>query len=1474
MAIMPASARGRGAPRPSGPRSSTVSVLTVLALALSLFLIQTPASAADPELGSGQGDADKIKPQLAHQLDEKGEAAFWVRFQQADLTAASQVADWNERGQAVYDALTAAADASQQEALRILDEAGATYRAYYATNAIRVQAGSQALAERLTALDEVKSLWPTRDYAQEEPVRGKDVKAVNSVEWGIANINADDVWEQFGVDGDGITVASIDSGVQYDHPALVGSYRGNNGDGTFTHDYNWFDAAGACSDAPCDTDGHGTHTMGTMIGTDGGANQIGVAPGANWISANGCCPSDAALISSGEWMLAPTDLNDENPDVTKRPNIVNNSWGTIVPSNDPFMEDVEIAWAASGIFGTWSNGNNGPACQTSGSPGSRTINYSVGAYDSANRIAGFSSRGAGQDGEIKPNISAPGVNVRSSVPGSTYASYNGTSMAAPHLAGTIALLWSAAPSLVGDIDGTWELLDGTAVDAEDTTCGGDADDNNVFGEGRLDAFALLQEAPVGDTGEIEGTVTDADSGDPIGGATVEITGAADRTLTTGEDGTYSVRLEAGDYTVTASAYGFGSATSDVTVTTGETATTDFALAAAPMGTVTGSVKDGSGHDWPLYAKVTVDGAPVTAYTDPAAGTYSLDLPAGTYTVTVAAEYPGYQSQTREVTVAEGSAVEDFDLEVDSITCVAPGYAFTTTGTVAEDFNDGLPDGWTVEDFAGTGHVWTFDDPGGRGNLTGGDGAFAIIDSDHAGSGQQQDTALVSPSMDMSALTDPIVSFKQDHRNLSDTANVDVSLDGGATWETVRSQTESFRGPREDVVALPMAAGEPDVQIRFHYTEGGFDWWWQVDDFSTANRSCDPVDGGLVVGNVRGSTGRAGVNGATVTSLDAPEEKAVTQATPDDPGLDDGFYWMFSSLTGNHRFQAEAKQFGTQTKRVTVAADWATRANFRLSAGHVTVTPSAITTTAVLGGNAKSKTFTVTNDGTAPVALEFSEQPGGFVMQTPDGDRVDTQSFSEDKGAPLQEIKAATSFARTAGGMGHHDAPAADAAPHEAPWVDIADYPATVMDNAAVYVDGVAYSIGGGSGSSSYNTVFAYDPAALAWTPKATLPEARNAMAVGAVDGRIVATGGWAAAGPSTATWVYDPAADSWGAAADAPVALSASAQAVVDGKLYVVGGCTTSACTPMSDAVQAFDLASNTWEQLASYPSPVAFAECGGIDGKVYCTGGNDASGGTADSYVYDPGANAWESIADAPVDTWASPYAVANGMLVVNGGVQGGVITNRTFAYDPSAGSWVDLPNSNTARYRGGMACGLFKVGGSSGNFNAAVDSETLPGFEECSAGAADVEWMTINRTSATLEPGGSVTVRVTTDPHVAQPGTYTAGVAITEDAPGSVDPVAVTMDVDAPGRWGKLVGTVEGSSCSGDTTPLPGATVQVDSYAGSWTFSTESDGSYAYWFSTAANPLDLITSKDGYVPQSRRVRLYKGEEVRADFTLEKAGC
>jgi subtilisin family serine protease len=248
--------------------------------------------------------------------------------------------------------------------------------------------------------------------------------------------------------------------------------------------------------APCDNVYHGTHLTGTMVGEDPGkTNQIGVAPRARWIAAKGCegvgC-SLFALLSSGQWMLAPTDLNGENPRPDLRPHVVNDSWGG--QPGDPFYQDVVDAWVASGIFPLFANAGSGPSCGSTGSPGDYANTYSAGAFDMANEIASFSSRGPSVYGVTKPNIAAPGVNIRTSVPGGGYAVFTGTSMALPHVAGTVALMWSVNPDLIGRLRATVRLLDDTATDVTDLGCGGTADDNNVWGEGRLDAFAAVDAA--------------------------------------------------------------------------------------------------------------------------------------------------------------------------------------------------------------------------------------------------------------------------------------------------------------------------------------------------------------------------------------------------------------------------------------------------------------------------------------------------------------------------------------------------------------------------------------------------------------------------------------------------------------------------------------------------------------------------------------------------------------------------------------------------------------------------------------------------------------------------------------------------------------------------------------------------------------------------------------------------------------------
>jgi subtilisin family serine protease len=445
------------------------------------------------------GASSKVDARVARHMKATGSASFWILLgQKADLSAAPSIRNWNARGRFVLNRLTSVANASQRGLRAYLDAQHVSYQAFWIVNGIRVSNASAAVLNAVVSRPDVSRVAATWHASLVEPIAGTASSArVNAVEWGIKNIHANKVWKTLGDRGEGVVVGGIDTGVQYTHPALVKSYRGNLGNGSFNHNYNWWDPSAICgSPAPCDNNSHGTHTMGTMVGLDG-ANKIGVAPHATWIEAKGCesssC-SDSALLSSGQFMLAPTKLNGTQPKPGKRPDVVNNSWGDSNGANT-FYQSTVNAWVASGIFPQFSNGNSGPGCGTVGSPGSYVNTYAAGAYDINNAIASFSSRGSSPfGGETKPNISAPGVNVRSSVPTNSYASFSGTSMASPHVAGTVALIISANTALRGNISGIRSVLDNSAVDSSDLTCGGNADDNNVFGEGRLNAFAAVQSA--------------------------------------------------------------------------------------------------------------------------------------------------------------------------------------------------------------------------------------------------------------------------------------------------------------------------------------------------------------------------------------------------------------------------------------------------------------------------------------------------------------------------------------------------------------------------------------------------------------------------------------------------------------------------------------------------------------------------------------------------------------------------------------------------------------------------------------------------------------------------------------------------------------------------------------------------------------------------------------------------------------------
>ncbi|WP_328867462.1 S8 family serine peptidase [Streptomyces sp. NBC_00304] len=591
------------------------------------FLGALPAAAADP----GPKPAALLRKadgQVLKALGSKDRVSFWVQLDsQADTSAARKAKKKADKDRAVIEAKTAHADRSQKALRALLKNAGAHYTPYWISNTIEVT-GDKALAEKIAARPEVASIRADEAVKLPVPLNATTEPKVNGVEWNIDRINAPKVWNEFGVRGEGVVIGSIDTGVDYRHPALAASYRGLKADGSYDHSYNWFDAVGTCAgDAPCDDYGHGTHTVGSMVGDDGNGNAIGVAPGASWIAAKGCgtesCPQ-SALLAAGQWMLAPTDADGENPRPDLAPDVINNSWGA--DSLDTWYQAMVQAWRDAGIFPAFSNGNSGPSCDTAGSPGAYDNTYSSGALDSSDRIADFSARGPGVDGRVKPDIAAPGVNIRSAAPGGGYVAKSGTSMASPHTAATVALIWSAAPSLRGDVAATEALLNDAATDVDATSCGGTAEFNNIYGHGRLDAYAAVSAAPRTNVGALTGTVT-AD-GEPAAEIQVDVDGPMHASVHTKADGTYSLpRLVAGDYRVTVSKFGYVTLTADVTVAEDATVTHDAALTTAPTGTVTGTVTSASGPEADVTVKV--QGTPVRVETG-ADGRYTLTVPVGSY----------------------------------------------------------------------------------------------------------------------------------------------------------------------------------------------------------------------------------------------------------------------------------------------------------------------------------------------------------------------------------------------------------------------------------------------------------------------------------------------------------------------------------------------------------------------------------------------------------------------------------------------------------------------------------------------------------------------------------------------------------------------------------------------------------------------------------------------------------------------------
>ena len=481
-----------------------------IAKSACLVLVILTARAGVPENWQ-----DKVDPRLLQGAPATNEFLV-ILSEQADLSGATALKTKAAKGRYVFERLTEVAQRTQQPLLKTLQEKKLEYQPFWVANMICVRGDLPAIQSLAQRADTARIVANSANRVPDLLPVTAAPRITSSVEWNLSQVHAPDVWA-LGYTGQGVVVAGQDTGYQWNHPALINHYRGWDGTNA-NHNYNWHDAihgpnphntgdnpCGYNLTAPCDDNSHGTHTMGTMVGDDGAGNQIGMAPGAKWIGCRNMergWGTSATYLECFQWFLAPTDLNDQNPDPSKAPDVINNSWYSDASEGTTnlfvFQTAVENLRAA-GVVVVVSAGNEGSGCSTITSPAIYDASFSVGATDSGDNIAGFSSRGpVTVDGSnrLKPNVSAPGVNIRSSVPVNSYAGgWSGTSMAGPHVVGLVALLLSAHPELRGQVDTIEHIIESSAVPRTDSQSCGDIPGtdvpNNTYGWGRVDALAAL-----------------------------------------------------------------------------------------------------------------------------------------------------------------------------------------------------------------------------------------------------------------------------------------------------------------------------------------------------------------------------------------------------------------------------------------------------------------------------------------------------------------------------------------------------------------------------------------------------------------------------------------------------------------------------------------------------------------------------------------------------------------------------------------------------------------------------------------------------------------------------------------------------------------------------------------------------------------------------------------------------------------------
>jgi hypothetical protein len=533
---------------------------------------------------------------------------------------------------------------------------------------------------------------------------------------------------------------------------------------------------------------------------------------------------------------------------------------------------------------------------------------------------------------------ASGLGIYDTLGEGGWLQVGGTSLASPLIASMYALAGSPVagtypvaypyhdPSQSQDL---FDITSGSNGSCGTVLCDAGPGWDGPTGLGTPDGVLALSSGP---QGAVTGEVTNATTGAPVPGATISASPGNYETRTD-SSGDYTLDVAAGTYTLTAALYGYQTATqAGVQVGANQDVTQNLGLTALPYVTVSGTVTDGSGHGWPLYAQLTIPGYPNGhIYTNPFTGRYSVLLPeSASYAFQITAAYPvvlqepgaGYLDQDTNVTVGTSDLSQNFALAIDPSVCTALGYGW-----------DGLSgwsgprhSGWTV---TGSRAGWQFGNPDRlpAASETGLDNDFASADSSAVR--HRVATTLTSPRVNLTGQASPQLTFDTAYYAAPrQTASVDLSLDGGRSWTTIWHQAASDAIGQVQI-PLPQAAGKTDVRVRFRYTGSG-GWWWAVDQVLLGTRECVPLPGGMLAGLVSDQATGLPVNAAQVTAAGDPQAAGLSTGTGD-PGLTGAFYWLFTPFAGSQKVTATAPGYSPAKATVNIPAGQLTRHDWALAA---------------------------------------------------------------------------------------------------------------------------------------------------------------------------------------------------------------------------------------------------------------------------------------------------------------------------------------------------------------------------------------------------------------------------------------------------------------------------------------------------------------------------------------------------------------